>query len=102
MLPCVCVCVCHVAQAHMSRAPLPISDYITDTKGVLDNSLRILQVRCHPGHSLWPNLSFLIRCALVTSPTAHQDRQEQVHKRAQCMHSVLLPHCCWGALRCFA
>jgi hypothetical protein len=29
----------------MSRAPLPISDYITDTKGVLDNTLRILQVR---------------------------------------------------------
>ena len=32
-------------QAHLSRLPLPISDYITDTKTVLDNSLRILQVR---------------------------------------------------------
>jgi hypothetical protein len=31
-------------QAHLSRSPLPISDYVTDTKGVLDNSLRILQV----------------------------------------------------------
>ncbi|KAL4525728.1 hypothetical protein Ndes2526B_g09336 [Nannochloris sp. 'desiccata'] len=30
-------------QAHLSRLPLPISDYITDTKSVLDNSLRILQ-----------------------------------------------------------
>lgn len=30
----------------MCRGPLPISDYITDTKGVLDNSLRILQVCC--------------------------------------------------------
>jgi len=33
-------------QAHLGRLPLPISDYITDTKGVLDNSLRILQVSC--------------------------------------------------------
>lgn len=32
-------------QAHLGRLPLPISDYVTDTKGVLDNSLRILQVR---------------------------------------------------------
>ncbi|GMH32834.1 hypothetical protein BSKO_00668 [Bryopsis sp. KO-2023] len=30
-------------QAHMSRMPLPISDYVTDTKTVLDNSLRVLQ-----------------------------------------------------------
>jgi hypothetical protein len=32
------------AQAHLSRATLPISDYITDTKGVLDNAVRVLQV----------------------------------------------------------
>lgn len=31
-------------QAHMGRLPLPITDYVTDTKSVLDNSLRILQV----------------------------------------------------------
>lgn len=30
-------------QAHLGRLPLPISDYVTDTKGALDNSLRILQ-----------------------------------------------------------
>lgn len=30
-------------QSHLSRLPLPISDYITDTKSTLDNSLRILQ-----------------------------------------------------------
>eukprot|EP00195_Chlamydomonas_chlamydogama_P008421 CAMPEP_0202910650 /NCGR_PEP_ID=MMETSP1392-20130828/52608_1 /ASSEMBLY_ACC=CAM_ASM_000868 /TAXON_ID=225041 /ORGANISM="Chlamydomonas chlamydogama, Strain SAG 11-48b" /LENGTH=252 /DNA_ID=CAMNT_0049600813 /DNA_START=52 /DNA_END=807 /DNA_ORIENTATION=+ len=30
-------------QAHMSRQALPISDYVTDTKSVLDNSLRVLQ-----------------------------------------------------------
>lgn len=28
----------------MSRDQLPISDYITDTKSTLDNSLRVLQV----------------------------------------------------------
>lgn len=30
-------------QAHMSRLALPISDYVTDTKSVLDNSIRLLQ-----------------------------------------------------------
>ena len=34
-------------QAHFSHAPLPIADYATDTKSVLDQALRILQVyRC--------------------------------------------------------
>ena len=32
-------------QAHFSHLSLPISDYVTDTKTVLDNSLRILQAR---------------------------------------------------------
>ena len=27
----------------MGRTPLPMSDYVTDTKSVLDNSLRVLQ-----------------------------------------------------------
>lgn len=31
-------------QAHFSRAELPIADYATDTKSVLDQALRILQV----------------------------------------------------------
>ena len=30
----------------MGRLPLPISDYITDTKTALDNSLRVLQALC--------------------------------------------------------
>ena len=30
-------------QAHFSHAPLPIADYATDTKSVLDQALRILQ-----------------------------------------------------------
>jgi hypothetical protein len=32
-----------VLQAHFSRAELPISDYITDLKSVLDQSIRIIQ-----------------------------------------------------------
>jgi activating signal cointegrator complex subunit 3 len=31
-------------QAHFSRASLPSSDYLTDLKSVLDQSIRILQV----------------------------------------------------------
>lgn len=31
-------------QAHLSHAPLPCSDYATDTKSVLDSALRICQV----------------------------------------------------------
>ena len=31
-------------QAHLGRQPLPVSDYSTDTRSVLDNSLRVLQV----------------------------------------------------------
>lgn len=36
---------CHLllVQAHLARLPAPISDYVTDTKSVLDQSLRILQ-----------------------------------------------------------
>lgn len=30
-------------QAHFGRVTLPVSDYITDTKMVLDNSVRLLQ-----------------------------------------------------------
>jgi activating signal cointegrator complex subunit 3 len=31
-------------QAHLARAALPIADYVTDTKSVLDQAVRILQV----------------------------------------------------------
>jgi activating signal cointegrator complex subunit 3 len=30
-------------QAHLGRLPLPLADYLTDTRSVLDNSLRVLQ-----------------------------------------------------------
>jgi hypothetical protein len=32
-------------QAHLSRLQLPHSDYVTDTKSVMDQAIRILQVR---------------------------------------------------------
>eukprot|EP00741_Cyanophora_paradoxa_P020260 tig00021238_g19554.t1 len=34
---------CLLLQAHFARAALPVADYATDTKAVLDNSVRILQ-----------------------------------------------------------
>lgn len=34
---------CWHEQAHFSRIDLPVSDYITDTKSVLDQSIRVLQ-----------------------------------------------------------
>lgn len=30
-------------QAHLGRVPLPLSDYVTDTKLALDNAIRLLQ-----------------------------------------------------------
>jgi activating signal cointegrator complex subunit 3 len=30
-------------QAHFDRCPLPITDFITDTKSVLDQSIRVIQ-----------------------------------------------------------
>lgn len=45
-------------QAHLSHLPLPSSDYLTDTKSVMDQSIRVLQVnipekfdKCH--NSVW-------------------------------------------------
>ena len=32
-------------QAHMAHVPLPISDYVNDTKSVLDQALRLMNVR---------------------------------------------------------
>lgn len=41
-------------QGHIERCPLPITDYFTDTKMVLDQSIRVLQgmidVSAHKGH----------------------------------------------------
>lgn len=31
-------------QSHLTRAPLPCTDYLTDTKSVLEQAIRILQV----------------------------------------------------------
>ena len=41
-------------QAHFDRCPLPITDFITDTKSVLDQSIRVVQgmidVSTHNGY----------------------------------------------------
>lgn len=52
-------------QAHLGRTMLPISDYVTDTRTVLDNTLRILQVKhvkmnCGVHSDLFNNYYYLI------------------------------------------
>ena len=41
-------------QAHFDRCPLPITDFITDTKSVLDQSIRVIQgmidISAHKGY----------------------------------------------------
>jgi activating signal cointegrator complex subunit 3 len=39
-----------ILQAHFSRLQLPCSDYYTDTKSVLDQTIRILQGTIHILH----------------------------------------------------
>lgn len=34
---------CCAVQGHMAREAAPISDYVTDLRGVLDNTVRVLQ-----------------------------------------------------------
>lgn len=41
-------------QAHFARAPLPMSDYVTDLKSVLDQALRILQAAAECGGRDYP------------------------------------------------
>ena len=57
----------HAAQAHMGRLPLPITDYITDTKTALDNSLRVLQALCDAAGDAGYLSSALSTMALVQS-----------------------------------
>lgn len=45
-------------QAHFSRLPLPSTDYLTDTNSVLDQAIRILQVR-------WSNVNYEHRSDLL-------------------------------------
>lgn len=45
---------CLLLQAHFDRSPLPITDFYTDTKSVLDQSIRVLQgmidISAHKGY----------------------------------------------------
>ena len=81
---------------------LPISDYVTDTKGVLDNSLRILQASevvpsPQPG-ALLP----LLRCCdarhCVCPPLAVPARRRDVHSRSLSLPPSLPPslHSPWS------
>lgn len=56
-------------QAHFCHAPLPIADYLTDTKSVLDQALRILQVSVNTVL----NTHALIKCPLSLFSRQCQD-----------------------------
>jgi hypothetical protein len=72
-------------QAHLGRLPLPISDYITDTKGVLDNTLRVLQVR-----RLHRGLGGFV-CALATLRAEAENACMHVHWQWLLRYAGLLP-----------
>ena len=64
-------------QAHLGRTPLPVSDYFTDTRTVLDNSLRILQVPTLQ-HSA-PTQS--ARCCLLPIVSSCKRLHMRMHRR---------------------
>jgi len=52
-------------QAYFSDLPLPISDYYTDTKMVLDQAIRLLQVSACCRRTVLAHASLLVRQAMV-------------------------------------
>ena len=63
-------------QAHFARAPLPMSDYVTDTKSVLDQALRVLQAMVDvsaDGGWLYTTLGAMHLAQMVTQARWHAD-----------------------------
>lgn len=63
-------------QAHLGRVPLPLSDYVTDTKLTLDNAIRLLQAMIDVAASqgfLHATLA-CIRTLQVPPPAPHRGR----------------------------
>ena len=69
----------------MGRLPLPISDYITDTKTALDNSLRVLQALCDAAGDAGYLSTALATMALVQSlmQVAFSFAQSSLNKDSQ-------------------
>ena len=54
-------------QVHFSRLPVPCTDYTTDLKSVLDQSIRILQVRqikIALTHIFWFSIDIIFQTSL--------------------------------------
>ena len=63
-------------QAHMSHLPLPCVDYLTDTKSVLDQALRIIQAMldvCGCAGWLLPGLEVIVLMQMITQARWHSD-----------------------------
>lgn len=77
-------------QAHFSRLPLPSSDYFTDTKSVLDQAIRILQVSSsvHCLQCLYNEeaVSFFLSCFL------HCAAAFRCCRRCSSLDSLQFPH----------
>jgi len=82
-------------QAHFARLPLPISDYVTDTKSVLDQAARVLQalvdVLAHRG---------LLFAVLRTAALSQQITQGRYHDQSPLLQ--LGPHATPRLLQCLA
>lgn len=80
-------------QAHMSRLPLPCVDYLTDTKSVLDQAIRILQAMldiCGCAGWLAAALQVQVLMQMVTQARWHTDNS-----------LLTLPHINSDSLYCF-
>jgi len=77
-------------QAHFARATLPMSDYVTDTKSVLDQALRVLQAMVDvaaDGGWLFTTLGTMHLAQMVTQGRWHDDEGliDLPHLDAQCL-----------------
>ena len=88
-------------QAHFARTPLPMSDYITDTKSVLDQAMRVLQAMVDiaaDGGWLDTTLSVMHLVQMVTQARFFDDSpftdlphvDDKVEARRPCVTDCLL------------
>jgi hypothetical protein len=98
-LLCVCLllprllleCVCSWVQAHFSRLALPVADYVTDTRSVLDQSIRVLQAMVDvAAHGGWLPTTLHVMHTL--------QMVLQVNRNGHLLRSCEAVPCCGGGL----
>lgn len=98
-------------QAHFSHLKMPCSDYVTDLKSVLDQSIRILQamidISAEAGYlvlclQLVQLMQMIIQARWVTDPPVTTLPDVEKHLIPSCeLPSLSLPHLCNIALKGF-